>query len=156
MELYVAMRCSGKDHRDGIMAWEPEMGALVPYLRRGSVFTSEKLCTKEQKAPWGKTVSLDEPRSGSEADSARVKATTYLEVLEAKPEPSVYDTVTVASSFILTLPRPERLALTWSFGLNDEPRLSKREIGLRLACSEVKARQHYATGMSKLRSYLDA
>ncbi len=89
LEIYVEMRMSGKERRDGIMAWNPAKGGLVPYLRRGSVLASLKLCAKEQRSPWGRTVSLDEPRFGSDNDPDSDMPIMYLDRLAAKPEPGV-------------------------------------------------------------------
>ena len=59
-------------------------------------------------------------------------------------------------SLLPKLAELERLAVTWAFGLNDEPELTQKEIGLKLGCSEWRARQHYLMGMLKLHRYLKA
>lgn len=91
LELYVAMRCSGEAHRDGILAWKADICGLVNYLRRGSIFASKKLCEKEEQSPWGRTISLEEVRFASESgdDAGTATSATYLDYLAAKPEPGV-------------------------------------------------------------------
>ena len=87
LDLYRTMRLSGKDEHDGILDWDPAIGGLVQYLRQGSHFAALKLCEKEERSHWGKTVSLQEelPNDGHDEDSSR----TLLETLAAKPEPGV-------------------------------------------------------------------
>ena len=150
-ELYVGMRVSGEKRLDHILDWNPEKGGLVQYLQRGCRFAADKMCEREERAPWGRTVSLMEEEPGRREEG---EGRTLLDILAAKPEPAVSDDLEVARAALAALPEAERLAITWSFGLNGEPRLSKKEIGLKLGCLEWRAFEHYAKGMEKLRAYL--
>ena len=151
LALYDGMRVSGENRKDHILSWDPGKGGLIQYLKRGCGFAADKLCRVEEQSPWGKTVSMMEevPDLGEEG-----RARSLLETLAAKPEPVVNEELEAACTVIAALPEPERLAITWSFGLNDEPRLNKMEIGLKLGCSGWQAWTHYTNAMSKLRSHL--
>lgn len=151
LALYDAMRVSGEDRSDGILDWDPAKGGLVPYLRKGCHFAALKLCGREERAPWGRTVSLMEEVPDAHEEG---RARTLLDILAAKPEPVESDDLKVAVSELATLPEPERLAITWSFGLGDEPRLNHREIGRKLGCTRTRAWEHYTRGMGKLRARL--
>lgn len=155
LALYDAMRVSGKQRRDNILSWNPDEGGLIQYLERGCRFAAEKLCARVERARWGRTVSLmEEVPDHREEGWGRTGSLILMDTLAVKPEPVVSDELKVATSIIAALPEPERLAITWSFGLDDEPRLSKQKIGLKLGCSEWRAWKHYDNAMSKLRSYL--
>jgi len=151
LALYDAMRTSGEQRKDYILDWDPDKGGLVQYLQRGCHFAADKLCRRVERAPWGCTVSLmEEVPDHSQEGRAR----TLLDMLAAKPEPVVSDELQLALSSLSSLPEPERLAITWSFGLDDGPKLNKREIGLKLGCPVYRACKHYDNGMRKLRACL--
>ena len=88
LELYVELRCGGK--RDYLLAWDPARGGLVWWVRRGLQFAASSICERVERAPWGKTVSLDERTLDHERDDPFGDPSgTIMSRLAAKPEPGV-------------------------------------------------------------------
>ena len=88
LELYVELRCGGK--RDYLLAWDPNLGGLVWWIRRGLRFAASSICGRVERAPWGVTVSLEEWSLDSDGDfAAQGNRVPWEDRLAARPEPGV-------------------------------------------------------------------
>ena len=156
MTIYSHLRSWETDPFDN---WNPERSGLISYLRTGSERAAMKIAERQERSPWGLTVSLDAPPTDS-GEWGEVFSLGELvpDTNTEKPDAaaSKAEMLEILNQEFASLDEMEQQIISSHFGLGGEKSLSLLDTRKKLGLSRSVNDKLFARAISKLRKALAA